>query len=187
MAQPSIRIVKSFTYKGSPRAFSNRYHFIGGAPVGTSNWELFFDAVVLKEKAIFSNFVTITGAIGYGPGSDVPVASKTYTTPGTYVPTGPACPGDCAALVRHATSKRSSKNHPVFVFSYYHSVIRNAAIGSHDLVETGQKNAMTSYSGDWLVGITGGGTTAQRSTPDGFPVVGNLVEQYITHRDFPRN
>ncbi len=77
---PSLRIVKQIFFKGGTRLYSNRYHFNGGTPADATHWHTLMDAVVTAEKASLSAGVTIVEALGYAAGSDVPVATKTYTT-----------------------------------------------------------------------------------------------------------
>lgn len=182
VTRPSIRLVKTFPFRGGTREFSNRYYFDGGTPVDSDAWHLFMDQIVAAEKAIYNPVVTITNAFGYEPPSDVAVASKAYTQAGTQ-PAGVATPGECAAILRHQTSKRSIKNHPVYVFSYFHMAQRDA---DKDTLDATQRAAITGYGLQWRNGFTLGAVTRKRCTPDGAVVTGHSVDQFIGHRDFPR-
>jgi hypothetical protein len=87
--------------------------------------------------------------------------------------------------VRFSTSARSVKNHPIYAFSYYHDVLMLSGTSNMDLLDTTQKAALSSWASDWVSGITAGGITAVRSTPSGHDVTAAIVEEFITHRDFP--
>lgn len=183
---PSIKITKQITYRGVPRHFSNRYHFNGGTPADNAHWTTFSDAIVTAEKAIYSGDVTIIGSTGYAAGSEVPVFSKTYSTVGTAALGANQTPGDVAALIRYSTTARTSKNHPVYLFNYYHGA-RMDALSTPDVLLTAQKTAMTTYAGVWIgAGFSDGTTSYTRAGPNGASGTGVLVEQYLTHRDFPR-
>jgi len=45
---------------------------------------------------------------------------------------------------------------------------------------------MELYGQHWLDGITVGGRTYKRTTPDGHATTGRIVDPFIGHRDFPR-
>jgi len=183
---PSLKVVKSFTYKGVARLWSNRYHFNGGTPADTTHWTTLSDAVVTAEKACLINTppVTIVETLGYAAGSDVPVFSKTYSTAGTYNSVGvtPA-PGDAAALVRYATTARTSKNHPVYLFNYYHGITQ-ASSSTPDTFSAAQLSAMQTYANHWVTGFSDGSINAVRAGPNGATATAALVESFITHRDF---
>lgn len=190
-ATGSVRIVKKFTYRGAVVNFSNRYFFTGHTPSGSTEWGAFTDAIVTAEKAIYKAFAgggaMILEAVGYGIGSEVPVFTKSYTTDGTLSPSSwEPVPGDCAAIIRYATAARSSKNHPIYMFNYYHSIGAISGGTTADTLATEQRTAMQTYGDAWVNGISDGTNFYSRTSPAGHNATGYTVPTLITHRDLPR-
>jgi hypothetical protein len=187
-ATPSLKVVKSITYRGVSRHWSNRYHFNGGTPADSAHWTTFSDAVVTAEKACM---FTITGnqivqTLGYAAGSDVPVFTKTYATAGTMSPgTNQIEAGDVCGLVRYSTSARTPKNHPIYLFNYYHAVMAVSQTLPDDWFAS-QRTAYATYGGQWISGFSDGTNTLVRAGPNGATATGVIAEQFLTHRDFPR-
>lgn len=189
-ATSSIRVVKQFTYRGVVRTFSNRYH-IGTATVpDAAHWTTLSDAITAAEKLIFMSLANggakIVQTVGYDPGSEIPVFTKTYALDGTLAgASGNPTPGDAAGLIRYSTPDRSTKNHPIYCFNYYHAICANAAVASHDQVAAAQLTVMQTYAAAWLTGFSDGVTTYKRSRPTGDLCTGSLVQTFLTHRDLP--
>lgn len=188
---PSIRIAKQFTYRGVLRVTSNRYHFTGTTPPDSTHWTTLSDAIVTAEKAIWPTLANggckIVESFGYEAGSDSPVFSKTYATDGTLSAVGfAAAPGDVAALIRYSTAARTSRNHPLYLFNYYHGVSTTGIPSTADNMLASQRTAMQTYAASWITGFSDGTITHTRAGPNGDTALGSLVEPMLTHRDLPR-
>lgn len=188
----SIKVTKSLAISGKTRFYANRYHFNGGVPAGTSAWTTLADAVVLAEKSIHASgsptgpTVHITQVDGYNAGSEVAVFTKLYTTLGTLALGGvTACPEDCAAMVRFATAARSTKNHPIYAFNYYHG-ITSQGVGAEDTLTSAIRTAIDAYALAWITGFSDGTNTLVRATPAGHGCTSRVTSTLITHRDFPK-
>ena len=184
----SIKVVKEFQYRGQTRLWSNRYHFDASVPADATKWGTFSDAIVNAEKACLNQ--TVTGVIfretlGYAPGSDVPVYTKTYATNGTFAPAGaPATPGDCALMLRYSTSTRTTKNHPLYLYNWYHGIFCSNATNP-DVPIAAQVTAFNTYAAAWVTGFSDGTVTHRRCGPNGDLALGYLTSSVIRHRDFP--
>jgi hypothetical protein len=190
-ATGSVRIDKQFNYRGALHTFSNRYHIGTAVPADSSHWNTLFDAITAAEKLIYGAIAQggakIIQAVGYAPGSEVPVATKTYALDGASVfASAKTVPGDVAALIRYSTPDRSVKNHPVYCFNYYHGVFADSSVTLADNLCAAQLTAMQTYASAWIAGFSDGTTTFHRSRPTGDLCTGSVVKPLLTHRDLPR-
>jgi hypothetical protein len=186
-ATPSILLKMTCPYKGGVRTWSNRYHFNGGTPADATHWHTLMDNVTAAFKLTVTSKTTIVEAIGYAAGSDVPVATKVYSIAGTYSAAGTDqnTPLEVAALIRWSTAARSTKNHPIYCFSYIHDALVNDTHTWQETLSPTQATVLATYATAWITGFSDGSITAVRATPNGAAATGSIVEEFVTHRDFP--
>lgn len=182
--RPSIRIVRSLPYRGGTKQTGSRYFFTGADPSGSSAWLALANAVTAAEKAtIPDSYTTITSAIGYNAGSDVPVYTNSYSLAGTWSHTGTACPGDCASMTKFTTTQRSTKNHPIYLYKYMHPCYASAS--DPDVLQSTMVTALNTYWNLWLsTGFTVDGTQRFLCGPRGAVAQTALVSTQTRHRDF---
>jgi hypothetical protein len=188
----SVRITKRFTYKGVDRHFSNRYHIGVNFPQSPAAWDLLIGHIMIGEQKIYRPLAQGGAEIimgeGLGPNSNIPLRVYEAVIDGSlFVDTSHhVTPGDTAVLVRFHTPDRSVKNHPVYLYSYYHTP--TVVAGGVDTIAPDHLAAITTYCNEWMTGFDDGVTSYRRSRPNSGTLVDSFnVKPEITHRDLPRS
>lgn len=181
----SIKSRKTFTYRGGTKEWSNRYFFTDSPPSTSGEWLTMYNAIQALEKACFSNVISLIGGVGYEAGSEVPVWTGGATVTGTWSPGAQdrKLPGDCTRLIRFGTTQRTSKNHPIYLFKYYHGIYHNDADPA-DTPTGGQNTAFLALADALIAGISDGSASHQLCGPYGAVAQNRLLASVIGHRDF---
>lgn len=192
--QPSITIVKTFTYRGSPEEWTNTYHFTNDAPTTQTRWKALADAIIAAEKLVFDSNCSVTSAYGHKAGVKTrdwfwDYAAHATSVPGTFaVGAGTRQAGDAALWLRWSTDQLTSKGKPIYLRSYYHSVF--AAGGAATTVDnafSNQKTALETYGAAWITGFSDGTVTHARSGPNGaVGLAPSLASSFLTTRTLER-
>jgi hypothetical protein len=183
-ARPSIRVERTSPYRGGTRTWGQRYFFTG-SNFTTAEFETLKDNLRALLRNITLDVTNITKCVGYNIGSDVPVYTDNSVVAGTYPSTTePVMPLEVAALVRLGTTVRSTKNHPIYGFKYFHNVQNDGGL-DHELLRAGWKSTCESEMDAILAGLSDGDSTRSWCDAKGAVFQSRLVETYLTHRDFP--
>lgn len=183
--RPSIKILYTIPYRGGSRTWSVRFHFSGGTPANSSAWAALALALRNDLKAGVSSGLSIIGSVGYAAGSEVPVWSETVSVAGTLASGTPAT-GDSATMVRWTTDARSTKNHPIYLFNWFHGASWSGS-GSSDTLLAAQKTVYDNFAAKFASGGAGysdGTNTYHRCGPYGAVGLVGSCNEYVRHRDF---
>lgn len=184
-ATPSIRSVKTLPRRGGTVQWSNRYHFSGGTPADLAHWTTLADNVTDQEQICFGPDVEIVEVLCYAAGSDLPIHSITYAKTGTMVVTGTEIPpSDCTLFTRFSTDQRTVKNHPIYLFNYFHGA-RMDSTAQRDTPSSLQRTRLQELADGWVSGYSDGAVTYHRAGPNGAVALDAIVATWIGHRDFP--
>lgn len=189
----SIRLDKSFTYRGNAEQWSNKYHLTGSNPADAAEWKAITDALVAAEKLIYDSTVTVVHAAGYTSDTGPNVYYRDYNTSpdtpvaGTYVGTGGnRTSGDVAWWVRWWCGQYNSRGKKIWLRKYFHDAYAQTG-GTGDSLLGTQKTAGGTFATTLQSGLTITGYSS-RSLCDknGHTATSHDVVTYLTTRTLKR-
>lgn len=181
-----MRVLYESTYKGGVKTWSTRVYWSVAVNPTDAVWDALAAGLDPYVKAFITPRSTHKGYTCYDIGSDVPVRQIDRNVVGTFDPTTPQWnPLEVSILARYSTTQRTTKNHPIYLFQYLRDGMTQPGQADRELVNTDQKEDVRQFVQKLVDGFVIGGSTYKKSSRYGAVAQSVIVEQYLTHRDFP--
>lgn len=183
--QAGIKLVFSFLWRGGTRQWSQLYHFTQGAWQDQGHFNALSDALwnVVKSGVPARN--TLVETIAYNPGSFLPVYTSSYGAAGTYTDTAnPQAPGEACMLWKMTTDQRTTKNHPIYLFKWWHGMQTDGAT-SPDTLRAGIQTTNAGHATTLMAGLSDGTLTRKYCGPFGAVAQSASVNTQLHIREFP--
>lgn len=190
MATPPTRVgVKvnyTFSWRGATQDWSQLYHF-----TGDTSWtdQTHFDTFAVNLwnaiKIGIPTRVTCTTMTAYNAGSFLPVFSHSISATGGYTDTtNPQAPGEACMLWRFTTDQRTTKNHPIYLFKWFHGM-QTDGLTSPDTLRNGIRTTAAGSITSLLAGLSDGTNTRIYCGPRGAVAQTGIVNTQLHIREFP--
>jgi hypothetical protein len=186
---PRLLLVQSFTYRGEPEEWSNRYSFKDLTPTDSVTWKAIADAFIAALQPCFGTQTTFVRAYGYAANAIGAEFVHDYASPGP--PLGGTypgsvqnlVPGDAAVFARLTSDKLDRRGKRVYGRNYYHNVFGRPG-PDQDQVEQNQQSALTTFLTAYTQGTIH--PKVDSCLPDGTNTHSPHVDQWITTRTLHR-
>lgn len=183
--QAGLKAVFSFSWRGGTKQWSQLYHWTQGSWQDNGHFNTLSDAWWNLIKGGIPARNTLVETIAYNPGSFLPVYTKAYGSAGTYTDTSnPQATGEACMLWRMTTDQRTSKNHPIYLFKWFHGVQDDGA-SSPDLLRSGLLTTNQGNATSLMSGLSDGTLTRKYCGPFGAVAQAASVNAQLHIREFP--
>lgn len=176
----------SFSWRGNTKDWSQLYHFDG--PTSWASQGQFDTFVVALWNLLKSGIParnTLVSGTAYNAGSFLPVFTHSFGAAGTYTDTSnPQAAGEMCALARFSTDQRSVKNHPIYLYKWFHGM-QSDGLTSPDTLRTGIHTTLGGQLSTLLAGISDGTNTRQYCGPRGAVAQSVILNTLLHAREFP--
>jgi hypothetical protein len=171
-------------YRGGTKEWSQLYHFTGPAWTLTT-FNDFTDALLPDLRNCLDNAHTVTGRIAYDAGSSVPVFDEGLSLAGTSTATGGIRAAlEACGLARFTTDQRTTKNHPIYLYKWFHGVWA-ADNPRPELLSGTLRTQIGTFAALIVAGVSDGVQVRQYCSPRGAVAQDHLIEEYLHMREFP--
>lgn len=175
----------SSPYRGGAKVWSNLWHWTGASWASQGQVDTFAGNLWDTIKGQVLAGTTFVEAVAYNAGSFLPVYTHTSGAAGTYTDaSNPQAPLEASALWRFTTDQRTSKNHPIYLFKWFHHV-QTEGLTSPDSLRNGLHSGMGGAISDILAGITDGTNTRNYCGPFGAVAQTGTCNSLLHMREFP--
>lgn len=183
--QAGVKIVFQTPYRSGTKEWSQLWHFTGGSWQDSAHFVALYNALKAQLQGLLPSRTTFVEAVGYNPGSFVPVFTHTDGANGSSSVAGvPFAPLEAAMLARFSTTQRSTKNHPIYLYKWFHG-IWTAGTTTPDQPPAGAISNMNSNLTTILAGLSDGTLTRDYCGPRGAVAQSRLVLPDLHMREFP--
>jgi hypothetical protein len=178
-------MIFTMPYRGGTKTWSQLWHFNGGAWQDQTHFDTLSDNLWNEVKSVTLASVTLVETIAYNPGSSLPVYTKSYGAAGTYTDTSnPQAMGEVCMLWRFTTDQRSTKNHPIYLFKWFHHTQSDGS-SSPDVLRSGIHSTCSSVISAIVAGLSDGTLTRVYCGPRGAVAQSGTCESNLYVREFP--
>lgn len=190
MATPPTRVgVKAeytFSWRGNTKQWGQLYHFDGPTSwADQTHFDTFATNLWNSVKVSLPARVTCTTMTAYNAGSFLPVYTHAISANGGYTDTtNPQASGEMCMLWRFTTDQRTSKNHPIYLFKWWHGMQTDGAT-SPDTLRGGIHSTASSPVADLIAGYSDGTNTRIYCGPRGAVAQAGTVNTLLYAREFP--